>query len=173
MKRLILSSIKAAGVIGVALIAPNVLGAMGKLGIVPGLRHEEVIKRSSKRLISQGLLKWESNKLTLTPGGEAALRRLELKEFDVLKPKKWDKRWRVLIFDIPESRKGLRNKVRSTLRAIGFVPLQASVWVYPYDCEDLITLLKADFRVGNDLLYLIVDQIENDRHLRLEFGLHN
>lgn len=173
MKRLILSSIKAVGVLGAALIVPNVLGAIGKLGIVPGLRHEEVIRRSSKRLTSQGLLEWKGKKLTLTSKGEAALRQLELKGFDIPKPKKWDKKWRVLIFDIPEYRKGLRNKVRATLRAIGFVPLQASVWVYPYDCEDLITLLKADFRVGNDLLYLIVDQIENDRRLRLEFGLQN
>ena len=54
---------------------------------------------------------------------------------------------------------------------IGFVRLQDSVWVYPYDCEDLITLLKADFRVGKDVLYLIVDSIENDKYLRAEFNL--
>ena len=49
--------------------------------------------------------------------------------------------------------------------------LQDSVWVYPYDCEDIIGLLKTDIGVGKDLLYMIADEIENDRHLRENFGL--
>ena len=58
-----------------------------------------------------------------------------------------------------------------TLRDIGFIRLQNSVWVYPYDCEDLITLLKADFRVGKDVLYLVVEAMENDKEIRKHFRL--
>ena len=107
--------------------------------------------------------------LRLTAKGEQILRRLELHDFKLRKPKRWDRKWRVLIFDIPERRKNLRPKIRYTLLAIGFIRLQDSVWVYPYDCEDLITLLKADFKIGKDLLYLIVDSIENDFPLRSHF----
>jgi len=57
------------------------------------------------------------------------------------------------------------------LKAIGFVQLQKSVWVFPYDCEDLIILLKADFKVGKDVLYMIVDKIENDREIKKVFNL--
>ena len=46
------------------------------------------------------------------------------------------------------------------------------MWVYPYDCEDIIGLLKTDFGVGKDVLYIIADEIENDRHLRHEFDLY-
>ena len=99
------------------------------------------------------------------------LRTLELKDYATKKPKRWDGKWRVLIFDIPERRKSVRDKVRLTLTAIGFKRLQNSVWVYPYDCEDLITLLKADFKIGRDLLYLIVDSIENDAILRDWFDI--
>ena len=53
----------------------------------------------------------------------------------------------------------------------GIRRLQDSVWVYPYDCEDIITLLKTDFGVGKYLLYMIVDELENDKHLREDFGL--
>jgi len=56
---------------------------------------------------------------------------------------------------------------------IGFVHLQDSVWTYPYDCEDLIVLLKADFKIGKDILYMIVDELEGDWRLRKEFGLKN
>lgn len=54
---------------------------------------------------------------------------------------------------------------------IGFIRLQDSVWIYPYDCEDLLTLLKADLKVGKDLLYMIVDSLEGDAKIRLFFGL--
>ena len=77
----------------------------------------------------------------------------------------------MLVFDIPEYRRSLREKIRLTLLNIGFVRLQDSVWIYPYDCEDLVNLLKVDFQVGKDLLYLIVDSIENDRNFRKSFGL--
>ena len=110
--------------------------------------------------------------LRLTAKGEQVLRRLELHDFKLRKPKRWDRKWRILIFDIPERRKGLRQKIRYTLKAIGFVRLQDSVWAYPYDCEDLVTLLKADFKVGKDLLYLIVDSLEYDKPLKEYFGLH-
>ena len=77
----------------------------------------------------------------------------------------------MVIFDIKEGRRSLRHTLRETLRAVGFTKLQYSVWVYPYDCEDLITLLKVDFKVGKDLIYVIADSIENDGWLKKRFGL--
>jgi len=84
---------------------------------------------------------------------------------------KWDKKWRVLIFDIPEERKGTRNKVRNTLRSRGFFRLQDSVWIYPHDIEDFVTLLKTDLKVGREVLYMIVDVLENDHLIKKHFSL--
>ena len=75
------------------------------------------------------------------------------------------------MFDIPEKRRGVRTAVRRTLQALDFRRLQDSVWVHPHDCEDLITLLKVDFSIGKDLLYIIADTIEYDAPLRRHFGL--
>lgn len=171
IQKLVLASVAAVGGIGVALIAPGVIGAMGKLGLIPSARQLEIIKRSRSRLVARGLLVYQGNILRLTTKGEQVLRRLELHDFKLRRPKRWDSKWRVLIFDIPERRKNLRPKIRYMLLAIGFVRLQDSVWVYPYDCEDIITLLKADFKIGKDLLYLIVDSIENDVSLKNHFGI--
>ncbi|KKT75590.1 MAG: hypothetical protein UW71_C0001G0001, partial [Parcubacteria group bacterium GW2011_GWB1_44_7] len=55
--------------------------------------------------------------------------------------------------------------------SVGFMKLQKSVWVYPYDCEDFVNLIKADFKIGKDLLYLIVDSIENDKFIKEYFQL--
>ena len=117
------------------------------------------------------MVKNEQGVLKLSPKGETKLRQLELQDFKFQKPKKWDKKWRLLFFDIPEYRRPLREKIRRTLRLIGFQKLQDSVWVYPHPCEDLIALLKADFKVGKDMLYLIVDFVENDQALKKTFGL--
>ena len=77
----------------------------------------------------------------------------------------------MLIFDIPERRRGTRAQIRRTLLQLGFTRLQDSVWVYPYDCEDIVTLFKVDLRVGKDLLYMVVDKMEFDAPLRQRFGL--
>lgn len=53
----------------------------------------------------------------------------------------------------------------------GFVRLQDSAWIYPYDCEDLIALAKANFRIGVNVLYMIVEKLEHDKYLREHFGL--
>ena len=171
LRKIILETVKAAGVISIALLAPNVVGAMAKVGMLPSPRQSDVVNRSSNRLVKAGFMAWKNSKLRLTAKGERALRALALSEFSRSKPRRWDNKWRVLIFDIPERRKDLRVRLRAMLQRIGFVRLQDSVWVYPYDCEDLITLLKADFHIGDDVLYLIVDSIERDGGLRARFEL--
>lgn len=171
LQELVLSTVSAAGLLGVALIAPNVLGALKKLGMLPTARQKDSIRTARVRLVQKGLLRWEGNKLCLTEKGEKKLHYLSLRDYHMPTPKKWDERWRVLIFDIPEKRKGLREKIRNTLVMVGFVRLQDSVWIYPYDCEDLITLLKADFKIGKDMLYMIVDTLEYDTPVRQRFDL--
>jgi DNA-binding transcriptional regulator PaaX len=89
----------------------------------------------------------------------------------IKKRKRWDKRWRVVIFDIPEKRRQTRDDLRSMMRHFGFYKLQDSVWIYPYDCEDVIALAKAELKLGASVLYMIVEKLENDRRLREEFLL--
>jgi phenylacetic acid degradation operon negative regulatory protein len=45
--------------------------------------------------------------------------------------RRWDGLWRLVIFDVPESRNTARDKLRRHLRARGFGCLQNSVWITP------------------------------------------
>lgn len=47
--------------------------------------------------------------------------------------KKWDKKWRIVIFDIEEKQKKTREALRYKLKELGFGMIQESVWVSPYD----------------------------------------
>jgi CRISPR/Cas system-associated endoribonuclease Cas2 len=172
LQRIILETVATAGILSAALVAPNALQSLRRSGFLLKIRQKEIINLSRYRLVQNGLLaRNERGFLQLTPKGETKLQQYELHDYKISKPKKWDKKWRMLIFDVREERKSLRDKIRRTLIAIGFERLQYSVWVYPYDCEDLVTLLKADFKIGKDLLYIISDSIENDTWLKKRFNL--
>ena len=176
VQKAILSGIAAVGLLGVAVLAPNALQALKFFGIEPKSKWQKYnINHSIKKLKENGLICFETTSrgtfARLTQKGEDKLRKFELLDYKLKKPKKWDKKWRMLIFDIKEERKRTREKIRFTLKRIGFLRLQDSVWVYPYDCEDLVTLMKADFKIGRDLLYLIVDTIEGDIKIKNYFKL--
>ncbi len=176
VQKAILSGIAAVGILSVAVLAPNALQALKFFGIESKSKWQKYnINHSIKRLKNHGLICFEKTNngtfARLTPKGEEKLRKFELSGYELKKPKKWDGKWRMLIFDIKEARKGTRDKIRFTLKRIGFIRLQDSVWVYPYDCEDLVTLMKADFKIGRDLLYLIVDKIEGDTRIKNYFKL--
>ena len=139
--------------------------------IIPNSRQRESINISRDLLIKRGLLKFDQGELMLTKKGEIILRRAEIVDLKLKRPKRWDEKWRVLIFDIPERKKILREKVRAMLITIGFMRLQDSVWVYPYDCETLVKLLKIDLNICKEVIYMIVESIEYDKNLKKYFGV--
>lgn len=171
IQKAVLQTISAVGILSIALLAPNALQMIKLFDGGKRKNLRQAINTSRRRLVANGLLQYKNGFLRLTKKGELKLEGLERRDYRLPIPSKWDKKWRVLIFDIPEYRRLVRDKVRLTLSSIGFKRLQQSVWVYPYDCEDLITLIKADFKIGKDMLYLIVDSIENDRELKSFFDL--
>jgi DNA-binding transcriptional regulator PaaX len=121
--------------------------------------------------VGQGILEWSNGKLRLTDRGRRDYEREQAAQQTTARSLKWDGAWRVLIFDIPEHRRKQRLQLRFQLKRIGFIRLQDSVWVYPYDCEDFVVLLKADLKIGKDLLYIIADSLEGDEPLRKHFKL--
>lgn len=50
-----------------------------------------------------------------------------------LQKRKWDKRWRVVIFDIEEVNRNARDSLRKKLKELGFGMIQKSVFVSPHD----------------------------------------
>lgn len=56
--------------------------------------------------------------------------------------RKWDGRWRMVLFDIDEEHSTRRDKLRRYLRARGFGYLQHSVWVSPHPLEPESDALK-------------------------------
>lgn len=175
VQRAILGTVAVAGVLAIAMVAPNIFQAIPRLA---GKRYKSAfrIRSALGRLADDGYVLFIEHKgkkhAEITDKGRRALAFEEQRVELVSRTKRrWDKRWRMIIFDIPEQYKNIRVQLRRTIKGSGFFRLQDSVWVFPYDCEDFIALLKADLRVGSNVLYIIVEKIENDRHLKEHFGL--
>lgn len=163
---------------GVVVVAATIPNAAQLLRFFPGYkkgaRFNYQAKSALGRLAAKGLVTFveEDGKrfARITEKGELILQ-MESEKTAIMKKRKWDRRWRVVIFDIPERRKNIRDRLRLFMNEYGFVRIQDSVWIYPYDCEDLIALAKANFRVGADVLYMIVERLERDKYLREHFKL--
>ncbi len=169
-----------------AVLATLVIAVAGVLnpqmlvrGILKELKTPKHKQRNSQnaiyaargRLARQGLIEYREGYWSITESGRRAFQIITMPTFKPKQSRRWDKKWRILIFDIKEIRRALRDRLRDTLSSVGFRKLQNSVWVYPYDCEDFVALLKSEMKIGRDVLYIIADAIEDDEWLKKEFGL--
>lgn len=108
--------------------------------------------------------------ISLTDKGARELAKYT-KERETMQPQEWDGKWRLVIFDIKETKKAKRDRIRRNLVRFGFEKLQNSIWVYPYECEDVITFLKADCKIDKEVLYIVSEKIPDDGWIRKKFGL--
>ncbi|MEA3295905.1 MAG: hypothetical protein U9Q27_02075 [Patescibacteria group bacterium] len=97
--------------------------------------NKAIIKVNIARLQKQGLIrKSENEKFQLTAEGEEIIAYIK-NRYSILN-KKWDKKIRVVIFDIPEKEKKFRNWFRTELGLLLFKQLQKSVYVGKYSIPD-------------------------------------
>lgn len=111
-----------------------------------------------------------NKRVFLSQKGKARAARLQLDELEISKPKRWDKKWRIVIFDVPESRRILRDAFRRRLKLLGFVEFQKSVFAFPYPCEDEINILVNYFDLRENVRYL-ESSLSYDDDLRNFFQL--
>lgn len=175
VQKAVLSAIGIAGILALTAVAPNTLQILGKIGL--DRRFTYRTRSVLSRLVAKGHIRFVNERgkkhVEITPAGKRALAlETHLSTFhSSKKPWRWDKRWRMVMFDIPEPRKRDRDRLRLMMTEVGFVCFQDSVWVFPYDCEDFVALLKIDMRLGNAVRYAIVEKLENDALLRRHFKL--
>lgn len=73
--------------------------------------------------------------LYLTKKGRIKINCYKLEKIKLSLKTKWDGRWRLIIFDIPESIREVRDALRNKLREWNSYKIQNSVFVSPFSCE--------------------------------------
>lgn len=111
------------------------------------------------------------SKIIITDKGREKLLKYDLDTIEIKKPKKWDKIWRVVTFDVPEDKKAARNALRFKLKELRFCQLHKSVFVFPYPCLSEIQFIEEIFKVGPYINFIEAKTIEGDNWLRSKFHL--
>ena len=123
-----------------------------------------------KRLIEMIEINGEI-KMVLNENGKKRVVKYELEDMTIPKPKNWDGKWRLIIFDIPEKFHRERRALRIKLDELGFYPLQKSVWLYPYECRDEIDFIVEFFKISPYIRIVEATGFDGDDFLKKEFKL--
>ena len=110
--------------------------------------------------------------ISLTKDGRKRAGIFQIDKLRLTRPKRWDKKWRLLMFDIPQKRKISREALRGKLKELGFHQLQKSVWVYPFECRAEMELLQDFFGLSkNEMRLIMAENIGDDSKLQQDFNL--
>jgi len=109
---------------------------------------------------------------SLTDQGKKKAGRYKIDELEIKKQQQWDKKWRVLIFDIQDIHKAKREALRGKLKELGLFQLQKSVWVCPYEFKKEMDILRDFFGLDTGEMKVIsASEIEADEAIRKYFNL--
>lgn len=109
--------------------------------------------------------------IKITKKGESVIKHFAIEIISIKKPKKWDGKWRLVMFDLPIRFSKARDALRFKLKRLGFVQFQKSVWIYPYSCEDEILFVADHFKVGQYVEFLEISYMRDDQKLKRYFKL--
>ena len=83
----------------------------------------------------------------------------------------WDRKWRIVIFDIPNHKKKARDGFAATLKRLGFLPIQKSVFIFPYPCEEELEIVADYFEVSENIDTILASRISRQAELLSAFEL--
>jgi len=147
--------------------------------------EEELKKRKWKglrsglhRLKYRGFIEVEQNAdgsylVKATNAGKHQVERYDLDNISIQIPKKWDKQWRLIIFDIPTEKQKGRLALLAKLKDLRFIMLQKSVWAHPFECQNEVAVLARAFEVDKYVQHLLCSDVSSSGYLKEEFEKRN
>lgn len=150
--------------------------------VIKGTKHEwqkinhQVLNNTIKSLYKSKLIRERENPdgsltMVLTDKGKKKAITFNIDNMEIKKPKAWDKKWRMVMFDIPEKHKPARETLRETLKKLGFYEYQKSVLVHPYECQSEIDFVVEYFEIRPWVRIITVTELDNELHLKKIFEL--
>ena len=138
--------------------------------------NRQALERAINSLYSSHLLKEQHNKdgtttLILNENGKKKALRFNIDKMEIKRPVKWDGKWRIIIFDVPEKLRGLRDSLRLHFREMGLIELQKSVFVCPYPCSTKIEFIIEFYNAKKYVRFILAEDVDNALHLKNKFNL--
>ena len=109
-------------------------------------------------LKKRGLITMQQDRIRMTSQGQRWIKSNYLRYIHIVYPK-WDGKWRVILFDIPQELYNARNLFRNKLKTLGFATLQKSVYVFPYSCEEELGNLCRNYNIADYVDLILADSL--------------
>jgi hypothetical protein len=128
---------------------------------------------ADRRLITIRDIAGDKVEVTLTNEGRRLVKLYKIDDMKLPKPPKWDKKWRIITYDIPTKQRKASIALSAKFHQLGMFRLQKSIWIYPHDCKDDIDSICAIFGVNpdNHVLYLTSERIPRESEVRRHFEM--
>ena len=136
----------------------------------------QILERAINSLYTSHLVEEKENRdgtttLVLSENGKQRALRFNIDNMEIKKPDKWDKKWRIVMFDIPEKLRRLRNSLRFHFQEIGLIEFQKSVFIYPYPCQNEIEFIVELYNARKYVRFVLAEEVDNELHLIKKFKL--
>ncbi len=138
--------------------------------------NERNLKLAIKKLYRSKMINYKENSdgtvnIVLTNNGKKRILKYDLDKIQIKKPARWDGIWRLVIFDIPEDERPGRVALAQKVKELGFYPMQKSVFIHPYECNDEINFITELFNLSPYVRFLRVKNTDIDLDLKNRFHL--
>ena len=171
----ILKLLVVGGSISTVLVAPNILQMLNKpvskfFKAMDKREQERELQRILYYMKDQGLVSGSyDHGLKISNKGRKRLERVALEAIAIAKPRRWDRKWRLVFYDIPERSKIGRHALLGKLKGLGFYQLQRSVLVHPYPCREEVVAVSAAYGINQYVSYIETDHIDQQKLLISKF----
>ncbi len=132
-------------------------------------RFRNTLNRLKKEKIIEIFHKDNREIIKLTKRGKDRVPYYLSEEMPEIQQSEWDGKWRIVLFDIPNTKNKTRDAFRRKLQEFGFYQLQKSIFVFPYDCAHEIRYLRNLYDIEPFVKYMVADIIESEIDLVSEF----
>lgn len=173
--RKILEYLIVAGMVSIAATSPFFLTRIAKI-ILKELKYNfksdyEKFRSAFYYLKKRELIEIKEDgfdiKIAPTKKGKIVMKKYQVMNLKIKRPKKWDGKIRVVAFDIPNTQRIIRNTFRGKLKELGFYSSQKSVWLHPFNCKNEVEILKDFLGLNNKQIYFFTaEKIEDEELLK-------
>mgnify|MGYP001564366787 CR=1 FL=1 len=144
---------------------------------VPGLSHAfklfGVKTRNERWRLYQRLKRLEADGLIVRSGkyyvpsakGQRLLTRALLAQ-QKRKPKRWDGRWHLVMFDLPAKHLRARTDLRNFLKELGFFHYQHSIYLHKFDMRATVEQFCELYGIREHVNFAIVLAYDNEQWVR-------
>lgn len=152
------------GFAGISLVAPNAMQALSLLlrkTATPPSDYARIMKELRRQKLIEIFINDNEVVLALSPAGAYRLAKNTVDEIQIPKLKNWDKKWRMVMFDIPVGKSTSRKYFTSHLGNLDFYMLQRSTWIHPHPCFEQIAEIAGFYNVMRYCSFIEISNLDD------------